>query len=74
MVVCCIQEGYTPLHNPCKKGHEEVALLLIEHGADVNAMDKVRVMTDDYYIFIFIITIKWYQIYDNYYYKYCLYD
>ena len=49
MVVCCIQEGYTPLHDAC---HKEVALLLIEHGADVNAEDKVRVVTDDTYIYI----------------------
>ena len=47
MVVCCIQWGYTPLHHACERGDKEVALLLIEHGADVKAKDGVRVVTDD---------------------------
>ena len=45
MVVCCIQEGNTPLHAACERGREgnkEVALLLIEHGADLGAKNKVR--------------------------------
>ena len=46
MVVCCIQEGNTPLHAACREGNEEVALLLIEHGADVEAENKVRVVTN----------------------------
>ena len=49
MVVCCIQWGYTLLHYACEQGNKEVALLLIEHGADVKAEDKVRVVTDDTY-------------------------
>ena len=49
MVVCFIQEGNTPLHHACMEGNKEVALLLIEHGADVKAEDKVRVVTDDCY-------------------------
>ena len=47
MVVCCIQWGYTPLHDACGEGNKEVALLLIEHGANVKAENKVRVVTDD---------------------------
>ena len=43
----CIQDGYTPLHFACKFGHKDVALMLIERGANVTAKNKVRVMTDD---------------------------
>ena len=53
MVVCCIQRGYTPLHDACERDDKEVALLLIEHGANVKAEDKVRVVTDDTYTCIF---------------------
>ena len=49
MVVCCIQEGNTSLHAACRGGNKEVALLLIEHGADVKAKNEVRVVTDDTY-------------------------
>ena len=47
MVVCCIQWGNTHLHHACREGNKEVALLLIEHGADVKAENKVRVVTND---------------------------
>ena len=35
------QENGTPLHYACNDGHLEVAQLLIDNGADVNARDKV---------------------------------
>ena len=52
MVVCFIQWEKTSLHLACERGHMEVALLLIEHGADVKAENKVRVVTDDSYTYI----------------------
>ena len=35
------QFSLTPLHLACWYGQESVAKLLLEHGADVNAADKV---------------------------------
>ena len=36
------QHGRTPLHKAILKGHTEMALALIEKGANVDAADKVR--------------------------------
>ena len=34
------KHGYTPLHNAALEGHKEVAELLIQNGADVNAKSE----------------------------------
>ena len=47
MIVCCIQRGWTPLYLACAKGHKDVALILIERGANATEKDTVRVMIDD---------------------------
>ena len=47
VIVCCIQNGNTPLHIAWVRGHVDVALMLIERGANVTDKDEVRVMTDD---------------------------
>ena len=47
MIVCCIQDGSTPLHLACVSGLKDVALMLIERGANTTEKDRVRVMTDD---------------------------
>ena len=47
MVVCCIQYGRTPLHLACENGHKDVALMLIERGANATEKDGVRVMIVD---------------------------
>ena len=65
MVVCCIQSGNTPLHHACERGSKEVALLLIEHGADVKANDKVGVVTDDTYILHYIFRRYYYCYYKS---------
>lgn len=36
------QDGWTPLHYACDRGHVEVAKLLLEEGANVNARDEAR--------------------------------
>ena len=47
MILCCIQYGRTPLLLACEYGHNDVALMLIERGANATEEDEVRVMTDD---------------------------
>ena len=37
------QDGRTPLMLACIKGKEKMVNLLIDHGADVQAMDKVTI-------------------------------
>ena len=43
MIVCCIQWGSTPLHYACLSGHKDVALMLIERGANVTEKNVVRI-------------------------------
>jgi len=33
------EDGWTALHMACKRGHEEIAAILIEHEADINVED-----------------------------------
>ena len=42
MHIVVIQDGWTALKAAARNGHREVVELLIQHGADVNAKDKVR--------------------------------
>ena len=37
----CLQDGYTPLHRAAINGHAEVAKLLLERGAALEAKDNV---------------------------------
>ena len=39
--MCMMQDGRTPLMHACLKGKEKIVRLLIDHSADVLAMDKV---------------------------------
>ena len=39
--MCMMQDGRTPLMYACLRGKEKIVRLLIEHGADVLAMDMV---------------------------------
>jgi ankyrin repeat protein len=36
------QYGYSALHQACRKGYEEVAKLLLDHGANADLRNKVR--------------------------------
>ena len=40
---CCVQEGRQPLHYACERGHCDVATMLVEKGAPVDAADGVSV-------------------------------
>ena len=42
MHIVVIQDGITALMVAVQNGHREVVELLLKHGADVNAKDKVR--------------------------------
>ena len=41
LYMCMMQDGRTPLMHACLRGKEKIVTLLIEHGADVLAIDKV---------------------------------
>ena len=48
MYVMYMQDGMTPLHLACMRGHMDVAAMLIDkHGANPTAATKVRVRFDD---------------------------
>ena len=40
-VACIVQDGWTSLFIACENGHDKVAGLLLQNGADVNAATKV---------------------------------
>ena len=42
------QDGQTPLHAAAIKGHVEIAQLLMEKGANVEATDKVQFVANVY--------------------------
>ena len=42
MMYCILQFLLTPLHLACWYGEEAMVELLLEHGADANAVDRVR--------------------------------
>jgi hypothetical protein len=45
VVLCCYecaQDGSTPLHGAAMSGQAECVTLLVQHGADKEAKDKVR--------------------------------
>ena len=42
MHIVVIQDGWTALMAAAQNGHREVVELLLQHGADANAKDKVR--------------------------------
>ena len=46
-MACCIQWGNTPLHLACNHGHKDVALMLIERGANVTDKNDVIITTYD---------------------------
>ena len=37
-----LQDKKTPLHWACERGHSEVVTVLIAHGGDIEAQDKVN--------------------------------
>ena len=39
--LCNLQDGNTPLHRAALNGHKEVAALLLDKGANLEALDKV---------------------------------
>jgi ankyrin repeat protein len=47
VIVCCIQDGDSLLHLACKNGDKDVALMLIERGANLTDNYGVRVIVAD---------------------------
>jgi len=43
--------GHTPLYAACKEGHETVAMLLLNNGADPNVRNKFRVFASNDFFF-----------------------
>ena len=39
---CCCERKRTALHIAAEKGHVDVAKVLIQNGADVNAVDQAK--------------------------------
>ncbi len=37
-----VQNGFTPFHMACQEGHRDIVSLLLKHGADLQAVNKVR--------------------------------
>ncbi len=37
-----LQDGFTPFHMACQEGHKDIVSLLWKHGADLQAVTKVR--------------------------------
>jgi ankyrin repeat protein len=44
------QNGWMPLHEAVRAGHMEAVALLVEHGADINAVTNNGVGVSPYYI------------------------
>ena len=40
-VYCILQSGWTPLHCATSSGHVDIAKMLMDKGADINAVDEV---------------------------------
>ena len=47
IIVPCVQDKWTPLHIAAEKGHDGVATLLLDRGANVNAEGSVCVFNLD---------------------------
>jgi hypothetical protein len=41
----CLQDGWTPLHRAAWNGHEDVVVLLLDRGANVDAANRVSDFT-----------------------------
>jgi ankyrin repeat protein len=48
---CIMQVGRTPLHLVAFSGLHDIAVMLVVHGADVNAIDDVRTWASYTYSF-----------------------
>ena len=42
-VVYFFKDGYTPLHIACREGYKEIAVALIERGADIHMKYNVSI-------------------------------
>ena len=47
VMMCCIQYGNTPLLLACEHRHKDVAVMLIERGAELTDNNEVIVMSND---------------------------
>lgn len=51
---CAMQKGFTPLHVAAKYGKVDVAVLLLERGANSNAAGKVWISCTHAYVYIYL--------------------
>ena len=69
MSLCCLyfpQFSLTPLHLACWYGQESVVRLLLRHGANVNAVDRVSwIEKVNYYIRNKVVFGIFIYVYDN---------
>jgi ankyrin repeat protein len=42
VLTCLLQDGWTPLHRACERGHAEVVTVLLSAGARTEAQRQVR--------------------------------
>jgi len=53
-----VQAGYTPLHFACYEGRQEMATLLVDRGANINAVDKVLILAQHSIFAILLILLS----------------
>lgn len=52
-----VQSSWSALTIACRKNYEDIARVLVEHGADVN--QKKDVILASYLVFVFYITVHY---------------
>ena len=60
LVLCIIyQDGWTALMYASRKGHMEVVKLLLDHGANKDLQDEVRIIYVVFYVCMYVCMYGW---------------